>query len=50
MLSVRNGARAIDFYKAAFDADELFRVEGEGGSVVAQLSVAESHSGSLIVA
>jgi PhnB protein len=37
MLSVRNGAKAIEFYKAAFGATELFRI-GEG-SVVAQLSV-----------
>jgi PhnB protein len=35
-LSVRNWARAIDFYKAAFGAMELYRVD-EGG--VAQLSV-----------
>jgi PhnB protein len=35
-LSVRNWARAIDFYKAAFAASELYRVEGGG---VAQLSV-----------
>src|SRR6266850_1022996 len=35
-LSVRNWARAIDFYKAAFGAKELYRVEGGG---VAQLSV-----------
>jgi PhnB protein len=35
-LSVRNWARAIDFYKAAFGASELYRVEGGG---VAQLSV-----------
>jgi PhnB protein len=38
MLSVRKGTRAIDFYKAAFGADELFRIE-DGGAVVAQLSV-----------
>ncbi len=37
-LSVRNGARAVDFYKAAFGASEVFRME-EGGSVVARLSV-----------
>jgi len=37
-LSVRNGARAVDFYKAAFGATEVFRME-EGGSVVARLSV-----------
>jgi PhnB protein len=38
LLSVRNGAKAIDFYKAAFGASELFRVEDESGAVVAQLS------------
>ena len=35
-LSVRNWPQAIEFYKAAFDADEVYRVEGGG---VAQLSV-----------
>lgn len=35
-LSVRNWAKAIDFYKAAFGARELYRVDGGG---VAQLSV-----------
>ncbi|MGP8248110.1 MAG: VOC family protein [Bryobacteraceae bacterium] len=39
MLSVRGGARAIEFYKAAFGASELFRLEAEGGSVVARLAV-----------
>ena len=39
MLSVRNGAKAIDFYKAAFGATELFRIDAEDGSVVAQLSI-----------
>ena len=39
MLSVRNGARALDFYKAAFGAVELFRIDNEKGEVVAQLSV-----------
>ncbi len=38
-LSVRNGARAIDFYKAAFGATELHRVDDGSGSMVAQLSV-----------
>jgi PhnB protein len=38
MLSVRNGVRALEFYKAAFGADELFKIEN-GGSVVATLSV-----------
>lgn len=39
MLSVRNGAKAVDFYKAAFGATELFRLDAESGAVVAQLSV-----------
>jgi PhnB protein len=42
MLSVRNGARAIEFYKAAFGAEVLFRVDGDGGAVVAELSVGGS--------
>jgi len=41
LLSVRNGARAIEFYKAAFGAAELFRVDDPAsGDVVARLSVA----------
>jgi PhnB protein len=39
MLAVRNGARAIEFYKSAFGADELFRIDNESGEVVARLSV-----------
>ena len=39
MLSVRNGARAVKFYKSAFGATEVFRVEDPGGSVVSRLSV-----------
>ena len=42
MLSVRNGAKAVEFYKAAFAAGELFRLDAEDGSVVAQLSVGEA--------
>ncbi|MFZ0861394.1 MAG: hypothetical protein WCA27_29180 [Candidatus Sulfotelmatobacter sp.] len=37
-LSLRNDARAVEFYKSAFGATEVFRME-EGGSVVARLSV-----------
>jgi PhnB protein len=37
-LCVRNAARAIEFYKSAFGAKELFRM-GEGDSVVARLSI-----------
>jgi PhnB protein len=40
MLSVRNGARAVEFYKAAFGANEVHRVEDPGGAVVSRLSVA----------
>lgn len=39
MLSVRNGAKAVEFYKAAFGAGELFRVDNAAGEVVAQLAV-----------
>jgi PhnB protein len=40
MLSVRGGARAVEFYKTAFDAVEEFRLDGERGSVVARLALA----------
>src|SRR5262245_2333684 len=39
MLSVRQGARAVEFYKAAFGAREVDRVEDPAGAVVARLSV-----------
>jgi PhnB protein len=39
MLSVRRGAKAIEFYKKAFGAEELFRIGEEGQGVVAQMSV-----------
>jgi PhnB protein len=39
MLSVRNGARALDFYKKAFGAVEVFLIEAPDGAVVARLSV-----------
>ncbi len=42
MLSVRDGARAIEFYKAAFGAAELFRVDDQSGAVVARLCVEEA--------
>jgi hypothetical protein len=34
MPSVRQGAKAIEFYKAAFGAGELFRIDSESGEVV----------------
>ena len=42
MLSVRNGVKAIEFYKAAFGAGELFRVDDQSGAVVARLSLGEA--------
>lgn len=37
-LSVRNGGPAAEFYKAAFGAKEIFRLDNDGG-VVARFSV-----------
>ncbi|MBS1786517.1 MAG: VOC family protein [Acidobacteria bacterium] len=39
MLSVRNGARAVEFYKSAFGAVEVFKIEAPDGAVVARLAV-----------
>jgi PhnB protein len=38
-LSVGRGAEAVDYYKAAFGAAELHRVENDAGEIVAQLSI-----------
>ncbi len=38
-LSVRKKAQAVDFYKSAFGATEVYRLEGPEGDVVARLSV-----------
>ena len=38
-LSLRNCARAIDFYKSAFGAIETYRLETEDGGLVVKLSV-----------
>lgn len=38
MLSVRRGAGAVEFYKSAFDAEVLYRVDAPSGEVVARLS------------
>jgi len=38
-LSVRHGSVAVAFYKAAFDATALHRIDAPGGEVVCQLSV-----------
>jgi len=37
-LSVRNSGQAVEFYKAAFGAVEVFRLDGDG-SIIARLSV-----------
>jgi PhnB protein len=42
ILSVRRGKEAVEFYKAAFCATELFRVEAPDGAVVAQLAIGKS--------
>jgi PhnB protein len=42
LLSVRNGAKAIEFYVAALGAKVAFRHDDAGGAVVAQLSVEEA--------
>jgi PhnB protein len=42
MLSVRDGARAIEFYKRAFGATELNRLTAPNGGVVAELAVGEA--------
>jgi len=39
LLSVRNGAGAVEFYETAFGATVLLRVNDPDGAVVAQMSV-----------
>jgi PhnB protein len=38
-LSLTGGARAVEFYKAAFGAVEVYRIEDPDGNVVSRLSV-----------
>ena len=42
MLSVRRGEQAVEFYKQAFDARELFLLKNDAGDVVAKLAVGEA--------
>ena len=42
LLNVRNGASALDFYKRAFDAHELFVVRSPDGDLVARLAIGTS--------
>jgi len=39
MLSVRNDTRAVEFYKSAFGAIEVYRVEDPAGTLVSRLSI-----------
>jgi PhnB protein len=38
-LSVSNGPRAIEFYKAAFGAEEVYHLDDPGGGVVSRLAI-----------
>ena len=38
-LSVWSGVKAVEFYKSAFGAEEVYRLEVPGGGLVARLSV-----------
>lgn len=43
VLTVKDGSRAIDFYKRAFGAEELLRVDGPEGKIVhAELKIGDS--------
>lgn len=42
MLSVRRGAQAVEFYKTAFGAQELFLIKDDDGAVVAELAVGKA--------
>jgi PhnB protein len=41
-LLVRHAGRAVDFYRTAFSAQAVYRIEDPLGNVVARLSVGES--------
>ena len=43
MLSVRDGKKAVEFYKEAFGATELWRIENDVGEIVEGLSVDGAH-------
>src|SRR5688500_3240338 len=43
-ITVRDAARAIDFYKEAFGAEELDRMEGPDGSIMhAEIRIGDSN-------
>jgi PhnB protein len=41
-LNVNDGAAAVDFYKRAFGAREVFRFEAEDGNLFAELSIGDA--------
>lgn len=41
-LSVHDGARAVDFYKSAFQAIEVYHIEDPDGAIVSRLSVGDA--------
>jgi PhnB protein len=41
-LSIPGGAKAVEFYKSAFEATEVYRTEPPGGGLVVRLSLAGS--------
>lgn len=41
LLAVRRGVTAIEFYKTAFGAVEIFRTQSPDGAVVAKLSIGD---------
>lgn len=38
-LTVRDGASAVEFYKSAFGAKEVYRLEDPGGGIVSRLEI-----------
>jgi PhnB protein len=38
-LTVRNSVKAVDFYKSAFGAVEIYRLQGEGDDLVVKLTI-----------
>ncbi len=43
-LIIRGAAKAMEFYKKAFDAKEIFRMEGPGGTIGhAEMQIGDSH-------
>jgi len=45
MLSVREGAQVVEFYKSAFGVKESFRIDAPDGALVARLSIESSGTG-----